>query len=162
MLRHSRSKSLTDDFIFAAPNMKDQLIDTKIIDTKIIDNKPTYKKTDFSKINILNCSIRSLKNQLKSASSIDELTVITSKILDLEQCIADERIAGYQKLNRLRISLETKIDGLSDRSKPLEYELSCVTLALVHKLNTYRSILDKKITNLSCEYADLTKNLTSH
>jgi hypothetical protein len=133
--------------------------------TNTIDNENTKKqrilehKIDFSKINIIKCSILSLKNQLKSAASIDELTVITSKIIDLEQSIADEKLAGYQQLNITRRILEAKLSGMPERSKVIEYELNRVTLTLIHKLNGYKKVLDKKIDTLHTDYDELQKNI---
>ena len=55
----------------------------------ILKDKPC-----FDRINRHNVAITSLKNQLKQASSIDELTVLAGKIIELEQQIVVEKTAG--------------------------------------------------------------------
>jgi hypothetical protein len=110
-------------------------------------------KPDFSKINIMNCAIISLKNQLKMSKSIDELTLITSKIITLEESIANERLLGYRKLNQKRKDLEMLLK--INNSKSTECELEHITAMLKYKINGYKSILDNRINTLSNEYSKI-------
>ena len=110
-------------------------------------------KPDFSKINIMNCAIISLKNQLKMSKSIDELTLITSKIITLEESIANERLLGYRRLNQKRKDLEMLLKN--NNSKSTECELEHITSMLKYKINGYKSILDNRINTLSNEYSKI-------
>ena len=131
------------------------------------------QKPDFILINKLECGIISLKNQLKSTSSMDELTVITDKIIQLERSVAKERLSGYQNLNKKRLYLEDVLDGINTvnninsssyehydkAAKQIQYELGRVTMLLKHKIDTYKVVLDKKIVSLQYDYDELQKNI---
>ena len=148
---HRRSASLGANRYYVN-KFDDKPID-KNIDKSInkLDNKPK-QKTDFAKINMLNCSIKSLRNQLKAAKSIDELILITSKIIKLEELIANERLNGYQNLNKKRKDLENMLT-ITD-SKQLYYELEHVINTLKYKINGYKTILNSRINQLSNDYDD--------
>ena len=87
------------------------------------------------------------------SKSIDELTLITSKIITLEESIANERLLGYRRLNQKRKDLEMLLKN--NNSKSTECELEHITSMLKYKINGYKSILDNRINTLSNEYSKI-------
>ena len=106
----------------------------------------------FEKINKYNVAIKSLKNQLKNSNSIDELTIIAGKIIELEQQIVVERGAGYRQLERERKEVENKVDKIKRELRRAEDELARIDSTLDLKVNGYKKTLQLKIDALGEEY----------
>jgi predicted nucleic acid-binding Zn-ribbon protein len=110
------------------------------------------EKVRFEVINKYNVAIISLRNQLKNASSIDELTILASKIIDLEQQILVEKSTGYKQLEQEKKKVENKIDKLTRELKQAENDLYRIDNNIDLKLNGYRSALQAKIEGLTEDY----------
>lgn len=117
----------------------------------------TNSKINFERINKFNVAIASLKNQLKNVANIDELTLITSKIIDLEQQIIVEKTAGYEKLEKEKKEIEEKIDRIKRDLRKAEDDLQRVGNNLELKINGYKKTLQTKIDLLNDEYSCLVK-----
>lgn len=113
------------------------------------------KSTRFDVINRYNVAIISLRNQLKQATGIDELTLIAGKIIDLEQQILVEKTAGYEELEKEKNVVESKIDKIRRELRRLEDDLQMIGNKIDLKVNVYRSALQNKIDNLSVEYTGI-------
>lgn len=113
------------------------------------------KSTRFDVINRYNVAIISLRNQLKQATGIDELTLIAGKIIDLEQQILVEKTAGYEELEKEKNVVESKIDKIRRELRRLEDDLQMIGNKIDLKVNVYRSVLQNKIDNLSVEYTGI-------
>ena len=113
------------------------------------------EKTRFEVINKYNVAIMSLKNQLKNASSIDELTILASKIINLEQQILVEKSTGYKELEQEKKKVETKIDKLTRELKQAENDLNRIDNNIDLKLNGYRSALQAKIEGLTDDFNNM-------
>lgn len=106
----------------------------------------------FDVINKYNVAIKSLRNQLKQATGIDELTNIAAKIVDLEQQIMTEKSNGYKQLEEERKLIEKRIDSLSRELERAKGDLNRVGNSLDFKLNGYRKKLQARIDSLNSEY----------
>lgn len=106
----------------------------------------------FEKINKCHVSIKSLRNQLQTSQNIDELTVIASKIIELEHTILFERQIGCQKLNKKKVFIINKIDRLKRQLFIAKNELNNIENILNLKLNKYKEKLERKIEDISIEY----------
>lgn len=106
----------------------------------------------FDVINKYNVAIKSLRNQLKQATGIDELTNIAAKIVDLEQQIMTEKSNGYKQLEEERKLIEKRIDNLSRELERAKGDLNRVGNSLDFKLNGYRKKLQARIDSLNSEY----------
>lgn len=106
----------------------------------------------FEKINKYNVAIQSLKNQLKQASSLDELTILAGKIIELEQQIVIEKSTGYKQLEKERKDIEQKIDKIRRELHRAEADLSRINNTLDFKINGYKKTLQAKIDSLGEEY----------
>lgn len=118
----------------------------------------TGKKTKnarFEVINRYNVAIASLRNQLKQASGIDELTILAGKIIDLEQQILVEKTAGYKELEKEKNQVESKIDKTKRELRRLEDDLQKIDNKIDLKVNVYRKALQAKIEDLSEEYTGI-------
>ena len=113
------------------------------------------KSTRFDVINRYNVAIISLRNQLKQATGIDELTLIAGKIIDLEQQILVEKTAGYEELEKEKNVVESQIDKIRRELRRLEDDLQMIGNKIDLKVNVYRSALQNKIDNLSVEYTGI-------
>lgn len=113
------------------------------------------EKTRFEVINKYNVAIMSLKNQLKNASSIDELTILASRIINLEQQILVEKSTGYKELEQEKKKVETKIDKLTRELKQAENDLNRIDNNIDLKLNGYRSALQAKIEGLTNDFNNM-------
>lgn len=107
----------------------------------------------FDVINKYNVAIKSLRNQLKQATGIDELTNIAAKIVDLEQQIMTEKSNGYKQLEEEKKLIEKRIDTLSRELERAKGDLNRVGNSLDFKLNGYRKKLQARIDSLNDEYA---------
>ena len=115
----------------------------------------TLTKKDFPRfdnINKYNITIKSLRNKLKSAKGIDELTNIASKIIDLENQILVEKSNGYKQLENEKKHIEKKITKLQRVLSSANNELQRIDDSLECKLNGYRKKLQLRIDNLNDEY----------
>lgn len=117
----------------------------------------TKARTRFELINKYNVAIGSLRNQLKAASSIDELTVIAGKIIDLENQIMYEKKAGYQELQQEKTVIEDKIDKARRELARLETDLQRVGNKLDLKVNGSKIELERSIGDLDREYQTVVK-----
>jgi len=113
----------------------------------------------FAKINKYNVAIRSLRNKLKHANGIDELTQIASKIVDLENLIMTEKSSGYKQLESEQKKIEKRINRLQKLIKLAELDLNRIETTLDFKLNGYRKTLSERIQSLSAEYTSMVKYL---
>jgi hypothetical protein len=113
------------------------------------------EKTRFEVINKYNVAIMSLKNQLKNASSIDELTILASRIINLEQQILVEKSTGYKELEQEKKKVETKIDKLTRELKQAENDLNRIDNNIDLKLNGYRAALQAKIEGLTNDFNNM-------
>jgi len=113
----------------------------------------------FEKINRYNVAIQSLKNQLRQSQSIEELTSIASKIIELEQQIVVEKTSGYKKLEKEKKDIEAKIDKIRRELVRSEQDLARIGNSLDLKLSGYRKILQGKIESLSQEYETLLEKI---
>jgi predicted nucleic acid-binding Zn-ribbon protein len=117
--------------------------------------KAVASNTRFDVINRYNVSIASLKNQIKQATGIDELTVLAGKIIDLEQQILVEKTAGYKELEKEKSVVEDKIDRIKRELRRLEGDLQHIDNKIDLKVNVYRRVLLNKIDTLSEEYTGI-------
>lgn len=125
-----------------------------------MNNTLTKKENPrFEIINKYNVAILSLRNQLKQAKGIDELTQIASKIVDLEQQILVEKTVGYKELEGEKKKIETKIDKLRRELKWAENDLDRIDNTIDVKLNGYRKALQYKIENLTSDYTNIEQQL---
>jgi len=106
----------------------------------------------FEVINKYNVAIKSLRNQLKHATGIDELTNIASKIIDLENQILIEKSTGYKQLEKEKSKIEAKIIRLQREMDKASRDLNNITNSLDFKLNGYKKTLQDKIDSLNEEY----------
>ena len=115
----------------------------------------SIKNARFDVINRYNVAIASLRNQLKQAAGIDELTLIASKIIDLEQQILVEKTAGYKELEKEKNALSSKIDKIKRELRRLEDNLQTIDNKIDLKVNVYRKALQTKIDTLADEYTGI-------
>jgi hypothetical protein len=120
------------------------------------------QKASFEIINKYNVAILSLRNQLKNAKGIDELTVIASKIIDLEQHILVEKSTGYKELEHEKKKVENKIDKLERELRQAENELNRIDNNIDLKLNGYRSALQAKIEGLTYDFNNMQELILSN
>lgn len=113
----------------------------------------------FELINKYNVAITSLKNQLKQAEGIDQLTQVATKIIDLEQKILVEKAMGYKEIEEEKKKIADKVDKLRRELKAAENELTRVDNSLDLKVNGYKKALQIKIDNLSQEYINIEQQL---
>jgi predicted nucleic acid-binding Zn-ribbon protein len=120
-------------------------------------NKTLTKKDNprFDIINRYNVTIISLRNQLKQAIGIDELTSIASKIIELEHQILVEKSAGYAQLEEEKKKIESKVDKLRRELKRAEDDLNRIDNSIDLKMNGYRKALQSKIDSLNDEYNEV-------
>lgn len=125
-----------------------------------LDSKLDKKNKDqprFDKINKFNVAIASLKNKLKSADNIDELTFIASKIINLEQQIVIEKTNGYKELEKRKKEISDKIDKIRRELKRAEDDLQHIDNSLDLKVNGLKRSLQLRIDSLNEEYNVLSK-----
>ena len=109
----------------------------------------------FSIINKYNVTIKSLRNQLKHATGIDELTNIAAKIIDLEQQVMTEKSNGYKQLAEEKKLIERRIDTLARELSRAKGDLDRVGNSLDFKINGYRKKLQAKIDSLNDEFSTI-------
>lgn len=119
------------------------------------------KQPRFEIINKYNVTIRSLRNQLKHASGIDELTTIATSIVELEHKIMLEKSAGYRQLEKQKKRIKDKVEELSRLLNQAEQELENIDKKLTVKLDGYKDTLQDKINLLNLEYMELSASFTS-
>lgn len=117
------------------------------------------QKPRFDIINKYNITILSLRNKLKNAEGIDELTDIASKIIELEQAIMREKTVGYRRLEDEKKKIKNKIGKLQRELDTAMMELDQLDSKIDHKMNGYKTGLEKKIESLAAEYNGLVKCL---
>jgi DNA repair exonuclease SbcCD ATPase subunit len=115
----------------------------------------------FDIINKYNVAIKSLRNQLKQANGIDELTNIAAKIVELEQQIMKEKTSGYKQLEEEKKLIEKRIDTLSRELNRAKEDLIRVGNSLDYKLNGYRKKLQERIDSLNNEYAIMVEYMSN-
>ena len=103
----------------------------------------------FDNINKYNVTIKSLRNKLRSATGIDELTDIASKIIDLENQILAEKTNGYKQLENEKKQVEKKINKLQRVLSKETDKLQQIDNSLEFKLNGYRKKLQLRIDSLN-------------
>jgi hypothetical protein len=106
----------------------------------------------FEKINKFNVAIMSLKNQLRTSNNIDELTLVASKIIDLEHQIVIEKTTGYKQLEEEKKTIECKINKIRRDLKNAEDDLRRVGNHIDLKLVGYKNALQLRIDSLNDEY----------
>ena len=137
------------------------------LNLKTIKKKTKKKKTiinvikepSFNIINKYNICIKSLSNQLKISTNVNELTVIASKIIELEQEILYEKTSGCLKLKKEKYKINNKIETLKRQINIAEKELQYIESSLDYKINGQKKILNKKIDKLNDEYNDVLLSL---
>lgn len=117
-------------------------------------SKPLTKKDlpSFDTINRYNVAIRSLRNKLKTATGIDELTNLAAKIIELENQILKEKTNGYKQLEDEKKTIEKRISKLQRDLNLATNDLHRVGNTLDYKLNGYRKKLQERIDSLNDEY----------
>jgi predicted nucleic acid-binding Zn-ribbon protein len=115
----------------------------------------------FDRINRYSVSINSLRNQLKHASGIDELTMIASKIIDLENQIMIEKSTGYKQLEEEKKLIENRIKKLSKEIDKANDDLQRVGNTLEYRLNGYKKTLQNKVESLNEEYTEMLAYLSN-
>jgi len=121
----------------------------------------TEKRTPrFDIINRHNVAIASLRNQLRNATGIDELTAIAGKIIDFENKVLLERSAGYKQLEDEKKRVEEKMDRLKRDLEKTITERDLIANALDNKLNGYKKTLQNKIDLLTAEYNNVLENMS--
>lgn len=113
----------------------------------------------FELINRYNVSIASLRNQLKSADTIDQLTVIASRIISLEQKIIAEKCVACKHLYNKRMLIQRKIEDLRRNLNREEQELSHINNLINVKVSGYRKKLNHKMDTLSEEYKSIVEDI---
>ena len=103
----------------------------------------------FDNINKYNVTIKSLRNKLKSAKGIDELTDIASKIIELENQILTEKTSGYKQLETEKKQVEKKINKLQRVLTKETTKLQQIDDSLECKLNGYRKKLQLRVDSLN-------------
>jgi hypothetical protein len=126
-----------------------------------LKEKLPLKNARFDLINRYMVAIISLRNQLKNASGIDELTLIASKIIDLEQQILVEKTAGYKELEKEKCNVENKIDKIKRELRRLEDDLHSIDNKIDLKVNVYRKALQGRINDLSDQYTNIIDQIQS-
>jgi predicted NAD-dependent protein-ADP-ribosyltransferase YbiA (DUF1768 family) len=91
----------------------------------------------FDKINKLNVAISSLRNQLKTSISINEILLIASKIIELEQSVCYNRLYGCKELENKRNHIIYKIIKLKRQLTQANKNLIHIENSLDYKLNRY-------------------------
>lgn len=120
------------------------------------------ERARFELINKYNVAIMSLRNQLKNATGIDELTIIASKIIDLEQQILVEKSTGYKELEQEKKKVESKIDKLTRELKQAENDLNRIDNNIDLKLNGYRLAIQAKLEGLTNDYNNIQELILSN
>ena len=120
-------------------------------------NKTLIKKESprFETINKYNVAIQSLRNKLKSANGIDELTNIAAKIIELENQILIEKSNGYKQLTDEKKIIEKRVDKLQRDLNQAIDDLQRIGNSLDFKLNGYKKKLQDRIDSLNDEYNSL-------
>lgn len=122
---------------------------------RTLKGKISMRNARFDVINRYNVAIISLRNQLKQATGVDELTLIASKIIELEQQILAEKTAGYKELEKEKSRVESKIDKIRRELRRLEEDLHSIDNRIDLKVNVYKKAIENKIDNLSEEYTSI-------
>jgi septal ring factor EnvC (AmiA/AmiB activator) len=110
---------------------------------------------DFRKINQYQVAILSLKTKLKEAKDIDDLTILSNKIIELEKEILVEKTSGHKKLEKEREEIRQKIDKIQRQLMAAQHDLERVNNSIELKTTGYKKVLEKKIEALSEEYSHL-------
>lgn len=113
---------------------------------------------DFNIINKYNITINSLRNQLKLSTDINELTLIASKIIELEYQILYEKTAGCNRIQKEKKRIVDHIDKMKCKIAIAEKELEYVEKSLDHKINGYKQSLQNKIDILDEDYHNTIKS----
>lgn len=121
----------------------------------------TSSSIRFDRINKYSVTVKSLRNQLKHAEGLDELTTIASKIVDLENQILIERSAGYKQLEEEKKLIERKVKRLSREISRANQDLERIGNSLEFRLNGYKKTLQGKIEELNTEYSTMLEYLAS-
>lgn len=117
---------------------------------------------NFSAINVYNVAIVSLKNKLKSVTDIDELIVVSKKIIELEKKIFAERSAVYKDLEKKKQQIEQRIAKINKALEAAQDELKRITISIDVRVNSYKKSLETRIETLSKEFAELSEQLTDY
>lgn len=125
--------------------------------SRVLTEKQTPR---FDVINRHNVAIISLRNQLRNATGIDELTAIASKIIELENKILLERSSGYKQLEEEKKKMESKMDKLRREMEKTASELELIGSALDNKLNGYKKTLQRKIESLTNDYENALETMS--
>lgn len=123
----------------------------KSIDSNVSD----VDRPSFDKINRINVTIRSLRNQLRVTTDISKLSQIAHKIAELEEQAVIEKSRGYKQLEKRKKTIEDKIDKMKRQLSRAESELQQVDNSLHHKVDGYRKLLQMRINMLHEEYSYL-------
>lgn len=117
------------------------------------------KLPSFEKINRYNVAIISLKNQLKTAISVDELTVIASKIIDLEQQIVVEKAIGCRELEKEKKDLINHVSKLRRNIRRAEDDLQRIDNYINLKISGEKEMLQTRIDLLSDEFSSAAREV---
>ena len=112
-------------------------------------------ETKYDKINKCNVAILSLRNKLKECKSVDELTMIASKIIELEQEVLLERSIRCKKLDKERKKIENKIDKLNRKLDLAKLDLQIIDDKIHIRIESYKKQLEKRMKNLEDEYENI-------
>ncbi len=115
-------------------------------------------EVDYEKINKYKVSIKSIKNKIKEANGIDELTVLASKIIELENQIVLEKNKDFLKLEKSKKEAELLVDQAKRKLKQAEYELQHLESTIELKTTKYRKELQLKIESLENDVVSVISN----
>ncbi len=122
----------------------------KLKSLTITDN--TKDKPDFISINKYSIAINSLQNKLINATSLDEILLISDKIIQLEKEIIIEKTSSCKEIEKEKKEIENKIDKIKRDLRKEEDYLKQVDNKLNLKVNSHKKLLENKITFLQSEY----------
>jgi hypothetical protein len=117
------------------------------------------KNKRYEIINKYNVAIASLRNKILQTNGIDELTLLASKIIEMEQQILIEKTAGYKELEKEKKTLENKLDKAKREIQRMEHDKTIINNKINVKINGYKKTLESKIADLSNDYNTLLENM---
>ncbi len=112
------------------------------------------QKPNFNRINRYSVQINSLKNQLRTASDINELISVSSKIIELEKQIILERMAGFNALQKEKNAAVEKIDKIRRSLEKEEEKLWRINTTIDNRTTQYRNTLQSRIEELEHEFEE--------
>lgn len=107
---------------------------------------------DFNTINKYNVQVLSLKNKLKVASDVEEISCIATRIVELENSIMLERTTRFKILEKEKKEIENRIDKIRRELKRAEDDLRIIDSSITVRIDGYKEKLQEQIEELTREY----------